>query len=62
MAVHEGPSSAAELQKKTQQPEATEIAVNQEKQSVDRTLRGNKRGADYLQSFLSRKLMLNQFD
>lgn len=41
--------------------EATKIAVNQEEQSVDHTLRGNKRGADYLQSLLSGKLMLNQF-
>lgn len=44
------------------QSEATKIAVNQEEQSADRTLRGNKRGADYLQSLLSGKLMLNQFD
>lgn len=36
--------------------------MNQEEQSADRTLRGNKRGADYLQSLLSGKLMLNQFD
>lgn len=48
--------------KKKKKLEATKIAVNQEEQSVDRTLRGNKRGADYLQSLLSEKLMLNQFD
>lgn len=41
---------------------ATKIAVNQEEQSVDCTWGGNKWGADYLQSVLSGKLMLNQFD
>lgn len=61
LAVHEGPSSTAELKKKKKISVATKIAVNQEEQSVDHTLRGNKRGADYLQSLLSGKLMLNQF-
>lgn len=57
--------SAAELKNiyiYIKQSEATKIAVNQEEQSADRTLGGNKRGADYLQSLLSGKLMLNQFD
>lgn len=48
--------------KKKEKSETTKIAVNQEEQSVDLTLRGNKRGADYLQSLLSGKLMLNQFN
>lgn len=36
------------------------IAVDQEEQSVDYMLRGNKQGADYLQLVHSVKLMPNQ--
>lgn len=48
--------------KKRGKSETTKIAVNQEEQSADRTFRGNKRGADYLQSLPSGSLMLNQFN
>lgn len=48
--------------KKKEKSETTKIAVNQEEQSADRTFRGNKRGADYLQSLPSGSLMLNQFN
>lgn len=59
------PSTAAEQKniKKKKKSETAKIAVNQEEeQSADRTFRGNKRGADYLQSLPSGSLMLNQFN
>lgn len=62
MKVHHQLQSCKEKNNNNKTLEATKIAVNQEEQSVDHTLRGNKWGADYLQSLLSGKLMLNQFD
>lgn len=60
--MHRNPSTAAEQKTLKKKSETTKIAVNQEEQSADRTFRGNKLGADYLQSLPSASLVLNQFN